>query len=152
MFSLSYTSASLALVKQDRKLVVGSSKGTYYFFDWGSFGYHSDEFPGPKNPINCSKSITQNIFVIAHADGVLRATHLFPHKQLGIVGTHLSSTVESMDASGDGELIATSGFSNVIHLDGLVVSEREKNDKKVLKHNLPSSNVRNAGDFFQDMA
>ncbi|XP_065334240.1 WD repeat-containing protein 55 homolog [Cloeon dipterum] len=150
--------SSLALVKQDRKLVVGSSKGTYYFFDWGSFGYHSDEFPGPKNPINCMKSITQNIVVTAHSDGVLRATHLFPHKQLGIVGTHPSSTVESMDVSGDGELIATSGFSNVIHFwnikyfDGLVVSEREKNDKKVLKHNLPSSNVRNAGDFFQDMA
>ncbi|XP_059484464.1 WD repeat-containing protein 55 homolog [Neocloeon triangulifer] len=147
---------SLALVKQDRKLVVGSGKGIFYFFDWGSFGYHSDEFPGPKQSINTMKGVTQNIVVTGMEDGVLRATHLFPHKLLGVVGTH-SSSVESMDVSCDGELLASSGFDNTIkfwnikYFEGLKISEREKNDKKVLNHNLPSSNVHNAGDFFKDM-
>jgi WD40 repeat protein len=81
---------------------------------------------------------------------------MFPHKQLGMVGHH-SSSIESMDVSGDGELLASCGFDqtvkfwNIKYFDGIVVSDREKNDKKSLKHNLPSSNVPNAGDFFKDM-
>jgi len=81
---------------------------------------------------------------------------MFPHKQLGIVGQH-SSSVESMDVSGDGELLASCGFDqtvkfwNIKYFDGLVISEREKNHKRMLKHNLPSSNVANGGDFFKDM-
>jgi WD40 repeat protein len=85
-----------------------------------------------------------------------RATHMFPHKQLGIVGQHTSS-IESLDVSSDGELLASCGFDqtikfwNINYLDGLVVSEREKKDKKILLHNLPSSNVANGGDFFKEM-
>lgn len=59
-------------MKQDRKLVVGSGKGIYYFFDWGSFGYHSDEYPGPKFAANCMKTVTQNIIVTGAEDGMLR--------------------------------------------------------------------------------
>ncbi|KAF4529860.1 hypothetical protein B566_EDAN017681 [Ephemera danica] len=145
-------------VQHDRKLVVSSNLGRLYVFNWGQFGYHSDEFPGPKVGINCMLPLTENIVVTGSEDGVIRATHLFPHRHIGIVGQH-SFPVEQMDMSYDGELLAscshdnTIKFWNIKYMEELHVSDRDKADnKKTLNHNLPSSKASNTADFFADMA
>lgn len=87
-----------------------------------------------------------------------RATHMFSHQQLGIVGQH-NFPIEQLDVSGNGELLAsishdnTIKFWNIKYLEDIKVSDRDKMDKKkILTHNLPSSKVANPGDFFADMA
>jgi hypothetical protein len=62
----------MGIMRSETKLLVGSSKGTLYLFNWGEFGYHSDEFPGPKHAINYLLPVTENIAVCAADDGVLR--------------------------------------------------------------------------------
>ncbi|XP_046395038.1 WD repeat-containing protein 55 homolog [Ischnura elegans] len=148
----------MTLVKAEKKLIVGSSKGKAYVFNWGEFGYHSDEVIGPKHSINAMIPISENIVVSGYEDGKLRAAHLFPHQQLGIVGQH-EFAVENLDISYDGQFIASCShdqlikFWNIKYFEDLKINYKGKvNKAKVSKFNLPSSNQKNVSDFFSDMA
>lgn len=86
-----------------------------------------------------------------------RATNIYPYKQLGIVGQHQVS-VESLDVSNDGTLIASAplgnevNFWNVKYFEDINVHGTDKGGKqKQKKHNLPSSQIENPGDFFSDL-
>lgn len=87
-----------------------------------------------------------------------RATSLFPHRHLGIAGQHEFS-VEALDISNDGTLIASSSlnndvkFWNVQYFETLDVAEPsvKGGKQKQLVHNLPSSEMNNRADFFADL-
>ncbi|XP_033321061.1 WD repeat-containing protein 55 homolog [Megalopta genalis] len=148
----------LGLFKNETKILVGSSKGKMYIYNWGEFGLHSDEIPSvTKKAINCMIPITQNVVITGGEDGVLRASSLYPRNDLGIVGQHKFS-IETIDINSDGTLIASSShnndvkFWNVQYFETLDVTNRVKGGKqKQLKHNLPSSKVDNASSFFSDL-
>ncbi|XP_053673438.1 WD repeat-containing protein 55 homolog [Anopheles nili] len=144
----------MGLYKRESKLVVGTSKGNYYTFNWGQFAYHCDAFTGPPASANRMVPITEQIGVLAGEDGIIRAMHLVPGRVLGIVGQH-SMAVDTLDISGNGELIATSSHDNDVrfwnikyfeNFDG--IKYNSKPDKRTLQHNLPSSQRTNARDFF----
>ncbi|XP_033201409.1 WD repeat-containing protein 55 homolog [Bombus vancouverensis nearcticus] len=148
----------LGLFKYETKILVGTGKGKMYVYNWGEFGLHSDEFPNlTKKAINCMIPITENVVITGGEDGILRATSLFPHHHLGIVGEH-SLSIEALDVNSDGTLIASSShdydikFWNVQYFETLDVSKRVKGGKqRQLKHNLPSSKIDNASTFFLDL-
>ncbi|KAL2711967.1 WD repeat-containing protein 55 isoform X2 [Vespula squamosa] len=148
----------LGLFKSETKILAASSKGKMYVFNWGEFGLHSDEFPSlTKKALNCLIPITENIVITGGEDGILRATSLFPHHHLGIVGQH-NFSIEALDVNSDGTLIASSShnddikFWNVEYLETLNTFEHRKGGKqKQMIHNLPSSKVNNASDFFADL-
>ncbi|EFN81169.1 WD repeat-containing protein 55 [Harpegnathos saltator] len=149
----------LGLFKSESKLLAPSSKGKIYIFNWGEFGLHSDEFPSiTKKAINCIVPITENVVITGGEDGIIRATSLFPHRQLGIVGQH-DFSVEALDICNDGTLIASTSshnndikFWNVQYFETLNVTEPVKGGKqKRLVHNLPSSQVSNPSDFFAEL-
>lgn len=140
------------------KLLASSSKGKLFLFNWREFGYHSDEFPGPKQSINRIIPITENIVVTGNEDGVLRGTYLFPHRQLGIVGQH-SLAIDCLDICNDGTLIASTSYKNDLKFWNVSYFEsvrlenpKKKKNKKELFNNLPSSKQTNRKDFFADMA
>lgn len=138
---------------------MGSSKGNFYTFNWGEFGYHNDSFSsGTTSPISYMIPITEKIAITAGEEGIIRALHLFPGRVLGIVGQH-SLAVESIDVSNDGELIATSSHDNDIRFwnikyfeDFDSITYNSKPNKNSLTNNLPSSLKRNRSDFFADLA
>ncbi|GAB1864969.1 WD repeat-containing protein 55 homolog [Camponotus japonicus] len=148
----------LGLFKSERKLLSATSKGKMYVYNWGEFGLHSDEFPNvTKTAINCMIPVTENVVITGGENGIVRATSLFPHRQLGIVGQH-DFSVEALDISNDGILIASSShnndikFWNVQYFETLNITEPVKGGKqKWLKHNLPSSQINNRSDFFAEL-
>ncbi|XP_041978961.1 WD repeat-containing protein 55 homolog [Aricia agestis] len=149
----------LGLFRSDTKLVAGSSSGKFYLFNWKEFGLHSDEYVGHKSSVQCMIPITQNIVVSSGEDGILRAAHLFPQRQLGIVGQH-SLPVECIDISHDGNYIASSSHDNDIKfwnisyfesIDSIIDVNKKQDKKKDLLNNLPSSNIKNASDFFSGL-
>lgn len=82
---------------------------------------------------------------------------MFPHRQLGIVGHH-DFSIETLDISNNGTLIASSShnndikFWNVQYFETLNVTESVKGGKqKRLEHNLPSSEINNRSDFFAEL-
>ncbi|XP_039313165.1 WD repeat-containing protein 55 homolog isoform X2 [Solenopsis invicta] len=148
----------LGLFKLESKLLSASNKGKMYVYNWGEFGLHSDEFPSAtKKAINCMIPVTENVVITGGEDGVVRATSLFPHRNLGIVGQH-DFSVEILDISNDGTLIASSShnndikFWNVQYFETLNVTEPKKGGKrKWLEYNLPSSQINNRSDFFAEL-
>ena len=147
----------MGLVRQETKLVVGSSKGTAYLFQWGEFGLHSDEFTAFKQPMTCLLPVTETVVITGWEDGKLRANHMFPHQPLGVVGQH-DVSVESLDICNDGTFIASAGaagehikFWNIKYIEEVEVACRKRRKRKD-EHNFPSSGVANAGDFFADLA
>lgn len=149
----------LGIMKHDRKLVAGSSKGKLFLYNWSEFGLHCDEFAGPKRAINGLIPITENIVITACEDGNLRATYLFPNRHLGIVGQH-DMSIESLDICNNGNFIASCSHSNDIKFWNIqyfeefekVDSKHKKHEtKKEMKNHLPSSKRQNAGDFFSDL-
>lgn len=150
---------TMGLFRSESKLVVGSSKGKLYTFNWGDFGLHTDMFPGPKSSINAMIPVTDRIAVVGGEEGIIRAMHVVPGKNLGIVGQH-SLGVETMDICNTGEFIASSSYDNDIRFwnikyfedfDDIKYTEKHHKNKE-LRHNLPSSKYSNAGDFFADLA
>jgi WD40 repeat protein len=149
----------LGLFRTESKLLAGSSKGRLFLYNWNEFGLHSDIFPGTKSAVNDLIPITENIVVTACEDGVLRATHLFPHRHLGIVGQH-DLSVEKVDICNDGQFIASASHNNDIKLWNIkyfedferVSHKHKKHDKKrEMQNNLPSSKVQNVSDFFSGL-
>ncbi|XP_055596001.1 WD repeat-containing protein 55 homolog [Uranotaenia lowii] len=148
----------MGVFRNDSKLVVGSSKGNFYTFNWGQFGYHCDAFTGPKAGVNKMVPITERIAVVGGEDGFLRAMHMVPGRVLGIVGQH-TLAVETIDINSTGELIASSSHDNDIRFWNIKFFEEfddikynSKADRKAMKHNLPSSHHTDAKDFFSDLA
>ncbi|OWR44900.1 putative WD-repeat protein [Danaus plexippus plexippus] len=149
----------MGLFRTDTKLLVGSSIGKFYLFNWKEFGYHSDEYIGQKHSIQCMIPITQNIVVSSGEDGTLRAAHMFPQRQLGVVGQH-SLPVECLDISHDGQYIASCSHDNDVKfwnisyfesIDSLIDVSHKQNKKRDMVNNLPSSSVQNASDFFSGL-
>lgn len=67
-------------------------------------------------------------------------------------------SVETMDVSNDGTLIASASHDNDVKFWNVEYFEtlnnqvpKKSNKNKQLKHNLPSSKVNNASDFFSDL-
>lgn len=146
------------IFRNESKVVVGSSKGNFYTFNWGEFGYHNDSFMGPSTPVSLMVPITERIAITAGEDGIIRAMHLFPGRILGVVGQH-SLAVETMDISHDGEFIATSSHDNDVRFwnikyfeDFDSISYNAKPNRSAASNNLPSSLRRNRADFFADLA
>lgn len=152
-YEAEYTCATL--IRKNSKLVVGSSRGSLVFYGWGDFGLHTEEFPGvSKKCINCIIPVTENIVVTGWEDGQIRATYLFPHKNLGIVGHH-SLSVESLDISHDGEFIASCSLDQILRFWPISYFEDISTysvDKKEKNRNLPSSNYVDRKVFFADLA
>lgn len=150
---------SVGVFRNESKLIVSSSKGNFYAFNWGQFGYHCDAFTCPMSPIARMIPITERIAVTAGEEGILRAMHVVPGRVLGIVGQH-SLGVEAMDINYSGELIASSSHDNDIKFwnikffedfDDIKYNEKP-NTRNALRHNLPSSSQANRADFFADLA
>uniref|UniRef100_A0A1B0CDU5 WD repeat-containing protein 55 homolog n=1 Tax=Lutzomyia longipalpis TaxID=7200 RepID=A0A1B0CDU5_LUTLO len=142
----------MGLYRNDSKLVVGTSKGRMYSFNWGEFGYHCDVFNGPKTAINAMLPITQRMGVLGCEDGLLRAVNTVPGRSLGVVGQH-SLAVETMDISNTGEFIASSSHDNDIRFWNIKYFEDFDDDMpaKDSRYNLPSSKYTNARDFFSGL-
>lgn len=59
----------MGMFRNDSKLVVGTSKGRLYTFNWNEFGYHNTMYPGPKTPMSHMIPITDRVAVVAGEEG-----------------------------------------------------------------------------------
>lgn len=140
----------------DRQVVCGSMMGKYIFFNWEDASEPSGTYkPRVKSPINCVLQVSDNLVLSGCQDGNIRAYHFFPHKLVGLVGHH-TLTVEKLDVSHDGALVASLSpdpivkFWDISYLEGFDVTSAEK-CKGEDAANLPSSEFDDRKSFFSDL-
>lgn len=63
---------SVALMKRGRKVVCGSSEGTFYIFNWNGFGATSDRFAIKAESVESIVPVTESIMCSASMDGYIR--------------------------------------------------------------------------------
>ncbi|XP_050546421.1 WD repeat-containing protein 55 homolog isoform X2 [Daktulosphaira vitifoliae] len=151
---------SCVTMKRKTKIVCGTGEGSLITFNTGDYSMFNDEFPCVDKgaAVNKLLPVTENIVISALDNGKIRATHLFPNCHLGIVGHHQEMSVDLLDISDSGCLLASSCFfSNIIKFWNIEFFE-EFDVKKHFKtvnnkdFNLPSSNAVNVTDFFSGLA
>lgn len=143
------------LFRNQTKLIVGSTKGCLYTYDWGSFGLYTDMYPGVKTSLNLMIPITERIAILGGEEGILRGMHVVPGRNLGIVGQH-SLGIEALDISNNGELIASSSHDNDVKFWNIKYFEdfdsikynQKQNKSKDLTNHLQSSKYKTAANFF----
>jgi len=168
-------------MKRKTKVVCGTGEGSLITFNAGDYSMFNDEFPCVDKgaAVNRLVPVTENIVISALDNGkirydvywllvcfsylhklnvvLFRATNLFPNCHLGIVGHHQGMSVDLLDISDTGHLIAsTSYFSNTVKFWNIEFFEDfdvKKHFKKITpkEFNLPSSNAVNATDFFSGL-
>ncbi|XP_060836104.1 WD repeat-containing protein 55 homolog isoform X2 [Rhopalosiphum padi] len=150
---------SCVTMKRKTKVVCGTGEGSLITFNTGDFSVFNDEFPCVDKgaAVNRLVPVTENIIISALDNGKIRATNLFPNCHLGIVGHHQDMSVDLLDISDNGHLLAsTSYFSSIVKFWNIEFFEDfdlKKHFKKInpKEFNLPSSNVVNATDFFSGL-
>ncbi|XP_067136859.1 WD repeat-containing protein 55 [Centruroides vittatus] len=144
---------SAAVVKNGRKVLVGTGEGAINIFNWGEWGNISDRFPGHPESVDRIIAINNNIVCTGSSDGKIRAVHMFPHRFLGIVGDHEDFPIESLSVSNNRKYLAscshdqTVKFWNISSLENVLEHPNEKGKRR--KTDYLSSSKRT--DFFADL-
>ena len=76
--------------------------------------------------------MTENVLITACEDGAIRAVHLYPHRFLGTVGHHSGDSIERLDVSAAGDIVASVShdakikFWNISYLENMEYNKTRK--------------------------
>ncbi|KAG9302850.1 hypothetical protein G9A89_009627 [Geosiphon pyriformis] len=114
---------SIAIVKDGRKVVVGSQEGILNLFSWGNWGDISDRFPGHPNSIDTIVKITEDLICTGSSDGIIRLVEarlylgiagILPNKFKGVIGDHEDLPIERIRLSYDQQYLASCSHDNSV--------------------------------------
>jgi len=105
---------SIAVVKNGRKVVVGTQEGIIDIWSWGEWEDMSDRFPGHPKSVDCILKVDEDTICTGSSDGIIRFVSIFPNKLLGMAGDHDGFPIESMQFSHDRNLIGTSSHDSIV--------------------------------------
>ncbi|XP_039264760.1 WD repeat-containing protein 55-like [Styela clava] len=151
-----YDMSCVGVIKDNKKVIVGTSEGLLLFFNWNEFAAPSDRFPGHPTAVECLTTIDENVICTGSMDGMIRAVHLLPNRFLGVVGEHHDMPVNKITVSYDKKFIASSAndstikFWTVDHLQNTSVDGTAKPQKSLKSKKLVKSGV--SGDKFSFMS
>ncbi|KAJ3123295.1 WD domain repeat-containing protein 55 [Nowakowskiella sp. JEL0407] len=83
---------SIAVVKNNKKVVVGTQDGTLLIFTWGQWLDCTDRLPGHPSSINSLLPISSDCIVTGADDGIMRLIGIIPNKLIGVVGLHVKGS------------------------------------------------------------
>nr|CDS29407.1 WD repeat containing protein 55 [Hymenolepis microstoma] len=116
---LGFSARSVCVVKDGKKVLLGTDEGLVMTYSWGEFGSNCDRFPvrtsrtrvdhrsGFKffDDAGCPSvekivKFSEDIVVIATDDGAISPVHILPNQMLNCIGWHTAEGVSGIDASG----------------------------------------------------
>ncbi|KAI9309046.1 WD40-repeat-containing domain protein [Cunninghamella echinulata] len=142
---------SLALVKNNRKAVVGSQEGILSLWSWGDWGDYTDRIVGHPSSIDAICKLDEDTICTGSSDGIIRLVTILPNGFHGILGDHGEGMpIEQIKLAHDKQYILSTGhdqslrFWNVAHLfeeneekdeDDEEEKEGEQKDQNELENN-----------------
>ncbi|KAL7751583.1 WD domain repeat-containing protein 55 [Sorochytrium milnesiophthora] len=150
---------SLAVVKNGKKVIVGTEEGVLDIFSWGWWGDVTDRFPGHPSSVDTLCKVTENLLLTGSSDGVIRLVNVFPNQLVEIIGRHKRFPIEDMSISHDQQLLASCShdhkvkFWNISRLYNPESSDDDENEdesQRAQQGNKPS--LSGSDDDWEDIA
>jgi len=130
---------SVAVVKNGRKVVCGTTSGVLNIWSWGYWQDCSDRFPGHPDSVTSIVKFDEDTILTASSDGLIRVLSIQPNKMLGVLGAHSNFDIERLAATADRSLLASASHDNSVKIwtlgelvdDDEEEEEEEKEEEKV---------------------
>jgi hypothetical protein len=87
---------SISVIKNGKKLLVGTQEGILSIWDWGSFGDMTDRMKGHQLSVDSICKIDEDTVCTGCSDGNIRVVGILPNKIKGILGTHKDMPVDKV--------------------------------------------------------
>ncbi|CAK8683589.1 unnamed protein product [Clavelina lepadiformis] len=146
------------VLKENKKVVVGTAYGPLLLYNWDEFAAPSDRFPGHPGSVDCFAKVSEDVLCTASSDGMIRAVHVLPNRFLGVVGDHDGLPVEKIRCTHDGKYLASISHDDVVkfwsveYLKDIQVSAREKAERYRKNEKMAKSGVGpSKREFFSDL-
>ncbi|KCV71817.1 hypothetical protein H696_01235 [Fonticula alba] len=110
---------SIQMVRDGRRLAVGTQSGVINIWDWGLWGDHIDRFPGHPESVDTMVPVTSNLLLTGSSDGLIRVVSVHPNKLLGVVGSHEDFPIERLRVDRHGSLLASASHDQTIRFWGV---------------------------------
>ncbi|CAJ0641329.1 1607_t:CDS:2, partial [Entrophospora sp. SA101] len=141
---------SIAIVKDGRKVVVGSQEGVINLFTWGDWGDINDRFLGHPSSIDSIVKINEETLCTGSSDGIIRVIGILPNKFHGVIGTHDEFPIECIRLSHDQTFLASCSHDNFVKFWDMDLDDsHNKNSKNDGKSKNVDFNQSNG--FFADL-
>jgi len=105
---------SVAILKDGKKVVVGTQDGTLAIWSWGDWGDMNDRFVGHPQSIDTIAVLDQDTIATGSSDGIIRVCSIHPNKFIGAVGEHGEFPVERVKLSSNKKLLASCSHDNTV--------------------------------------
>ncbi len=107
---------SVAVLKNGRKVVCGTTSGALAVWSWGAWADCSDRFPGHPESVSALVKLDEETLVTGSSDGLIRVVSVQPNKLVGVLGDAGSLGVERLAAAAGVALLASAGHEDVVRL------------------------------------
>ncbi len=107
---------SVAVLKNGRKVVCGTTSGALAVWSWGAWADCSDRFPGHPESVAALVKLDEETLVTGSSDGLIRVVSVQPNKLVGVLGDAGGMDVERLAAAAGGALLASAGHEDVVRL------------------------------------
>lgn len=141
---------SIAIAKDQTKVICGTGEGVLQIFNWGEWGNISDRLTGHPMSVDCLIKVNEDILCSGSMDGKVRLVHLLPNRIICTIGSHGDFPIESLSLSCDKRYIAscthddTVQFWRVPDVDSIEVDASKKKPKT-------KKTTNDNKDFFGDL-
>ena len=121
---------SCQLMKNGKKVVVGTQMGVLSLFSWGYFNDCSDRFPGHPQSIDAIVKFDEDTVLTGAGDGAIRILSILPNKLVGVLGVHEEDApVERVSLSHDKLLLASVSHDSIVKLWSLKCLQEDDADE-----------------------
>ncbi|WIA29086.1 hypothetical protein OEZ86_011597 [Tetradesmus obliquus] len=120
---------SVAVVKNGKKVVCGSTSGVLAIWSWGYWNDCSDRFPGHPESVDALVTYDEDTLITGSSDGALRIVSILPNKLLGVLGEHEEDMpVERLAMAADKSLLASVSHDACVKLWDLSILQDDDED------------------------
>jgi WD40 repeat protein len=121
------------IIKNNRKVVVGTQDGVLLTFSWGKWGDCTDRYPGHPQTVDCMLKIDESSILTGSSDGLIRAVSIQPNRILGIIGDHEDFPVEGMQKDREGKFLGSYSHDDVLRFwdISMFIGDEDDDDNQI---------------------
>ncbi|GAV08419.1 hypothetical protein RvY_18110 [Ramazzottius varieornatus] len=107
---------SIAIIKNESRVICGTGDGGLLIFKWGEWGFSLDQYPGSETTsIDAIETYSSEEVLTASSDGNLRLVHVAPYRMVAYAGHH-SMPFERISLSVDRQVLASTSHDDTLRL------------------------------------